>query len=42
MAAIEAMIEIAPTSVATRRGMRDLVTATMIRIATIGLDRKMR
>jgi hypothetical protein len=34
------MIEITSTSTATRRGMRDLVTATTTLIATTGLDKK--
>jgi hypothetical protein len=33
------MIEITSTSIATRREMRDLVIATMTRIATRGLDK---
>jgi hypothetical protein len=36
------MIEITSTSIATRRGMRDLVTATTTLIATTGLDRQSR
>ena len=34
------MIEIMPTSIATRREMRDLVIATTTRIATTGPDKK--
>ena len=40
MAAIEAMIEITPTSIATSCGMRGLATATTTRIATIGLAKE--
>jgi hypothetical protein len=36
------MIEITSTSIATRREMRDLVTATMTHIATTGLDKQSR
>jgi hypothetical protein len=32
------MVEIPSTSIATSRGMRDLVTATTTLIATTGLD----
>jgi len=34
------MIEITSTSIATHRGMRDLVTATTTLIATISLDKE--
>jgi hypothetical protein len=36
------MIEITSTSIATRREMRDLVTATTTHIATTGLDKQSR
>jgi hypothetical protein len=34
------MIGITPTSIATRRAMRDLVTTSTTLTATIGLDKK--